>query len=107
MNPSNALISTILKHDAKQTSYKIALLRAINDVALSYPDLRHSTRDIAIPFKLIAEFWLAYYWPFMDASMPVLQGARSRRGEVLRHDLSFRPTLTKLKLEWQALTGTA
>ena len=107
MNPSSALISTILKHDAKQTSYKIALLRAINDIALSYPDLRHSTRDIAVPLRLIAEFWLAYYWPFMDAFTPILQGTRSRRGEVLRHDLSFRPALTELKLEWQMLTGVA
>ena len=107
MNSSSVLISTILKHDTKQTSYKIALLRAINDIALSYPDLRHSTRDIAVPLRLIAEFWLAYYWPFMDAFTPIMQGTRSRRGEVLRHDLSFRPALTELKLEWQMLTGVA
>ncbi|MBN1922090.1 MAG: HIT family protein, partial [Anaerolineae bacterium] len=31
------ILSTILRHDAKVTSYKIALLRAINDVALNYP----------------------------------------------------------------------
>jgi hypothetical protein len=30
------VISTILKHDTKVTSYKIALLRAINDVVLTW-----------------------------------------------------------------------
>ncbi len=38
--PPSSVISTILKHDAKVTSYKIALLRAINDVVLSFPDLQ-------------------------------------------------------------------
>jgi hypothetical protein len=32
---SAEVISTILKHDSKVTSYKIALLRAINDVVLT------------------------------------------------------------------------
>ncbi len=107
MTASSVLISTILRHDAKQTSYKIALLRAVNDVALSYPDLRHSAHDIAVPLRLIAAFWLSYYWSFMDEQNPVLQGARTRRGEVLRHDVSFRPALTDLKQQWRALTGTA
>ncbi|MBW4462157.1 MAG: hypothetical protein KME47_18235 [Nodosilinea sp. WJT8-NPBG4] len=50
------VISTILKHDKKVTSYKIALLRAINDVVLTYPDLRTYEKDVAIPLKLLAEF---------------------------------------------------
>jgi hypothetical protein len=33
------LLATILKHDNKTTSYKIALLRAINDVVLLYPEV--------------------------------------------------------------------
>jgi uracil phosphoribosyltransferase len=32
-------IAAILKHDNKVTSYKIALLRALNDLVLSYPGL--------------------------------------------------------------------
>ncbi|WP_262895335.1 hypothetical protein [Hymenobacter lapidiphilus] len=35
----NQAIATILKHDNKTTSYKIALLRALNDLALLYPSL--------------------------------------------------------------------
>jgi hypothetical protein len=29
-----------LRHDARVTSYKLALIRAINDVVLSFPDAR-------------------------------------------------------------------
>jgi hypothetical protein len=39
------IISTILKHDDKKASYKMALLRAINDVALFFK----STFLIAAP----------------------------------------------------------
>ena len=46
---SDKVISTILKHDTKVTSYKIALLRAINDVVLTYPDLRTYQSDVAVP----------------------------------------------------------
>jgi hypothetical protein len=63
---SDKVISTILKHDTKVTSYKIALLRAINDVVLTYPGLRTYQSDVAVPLKLLAEFWVAYYWPLVD-----------------------------------------
>ncbi len=46
---SDKVISTILKHDTKVTSYKIALLRAINDVVLTYPDLITYQSDVAVP----------------------------------------------------------
>ncbi len=45
---SHRVISTILRHDAKQTSYKIALLRALNDAVLAYPDRRFDGRDVAV-----------------------------------------------------------
>lgn len=79
MEPEN-VISTILKHDNKQTSYKIALLRAINDIALSFPDLRSFDQDVAVPLKLLAQFWVAYYWPFVKPNQPILQGVRATLG---------------------------
>lgn len=62
MSSGSKIISTILKHDTKVTSYKIALLRAINDVVLSFPDLRNLRADVAVPLRLLAQFWVAYYW---------------------------------------------
>ncbi len=66
-------ISTILKHDRKINSHKIALLRAINDVALAFPDVGQADHDVAVPLHLLAQHWVAYYWPFMDAANPIWQ----------------------------------
>ena len=67
-------ISAILRHDSKVTSYKIALLRAINDVVLAYPDVPTRNETVAIPLRLLADRWIAYYWPFADPYAPILQG---------------------------------
>jgi len=102
---SHRVISTILRHDAKQTSYKIALLRALNDAVLAYPDLRFDGRDVAVPLRVLAESWVAYYWPFVSEGAPIDQGVRSRLGERERHDLSFRPHLSELRRQWEAIYG--
>jgi hypothetical protein len=100
-----AVISTILKHDSKVTSYKIALLRAINDVVLAFPDIRNLGCDVAIPLRVLAEFWLAYYWPFVDPDQPILQGPRSFRDGVMRNDMAFRAALSDFRRIWQNTWG--
>jgi hypothetical protein len=60
------VISTILRYDRKVTTYKLALVRAINDVALSFPGLGDKGRDVAVPLPMLAEYWVAYYWPFVE-----------------------------------------
>lgn len=52
---SNQIISTILKHDSKVTSYKIALLRAINDVVLAFPGMTTFNKDVAVPLRVLAQ----------------------------------------------------
>lgn len=99
------MISTILKHDSKQTSYKIALLRAINDVVLSFPDMRSLGLPVAIPLRLLAEFWLAYYWPFVDPTAPILQGPRAQRTGLVSNDMAFRSDLTTFRRVWQEHWG--
>ena len=103
-----SILATILRHDSKQTSYKIALLRAINDVALSFPDVSASSANgasVAVPLRLLAGYWIAYYWPFAHPTTPIYQGARAIRGGVERNDLSFRPSLTQLRREWESVVG--
>ncbi len=102
---AQTILSTILRYDRKVTSYKIALLRAINDVVLAFPDTESAGLAIAVPLRVLAERWVAYYWPFCDPKMPVLQGQRAQRNGVLREDLSFRPQLTLLRQEWETITG--
>lgn len=104
LSPENVL-STILRHDRKVTSYKIALLRAINDVVFAFPGWGRAEQGVAVPLRLLAESWVAYYWPFCDPKQPVLQGHRALRSGVLREDISFRPQLTALRQEWESTTG--
>jgi HNH endonuclease len=108
MSSASIIISTILKHDTKITSYKIALLRAINDVVLSFPDLRSYQKDVAIPLRVLAQYWVAYYWAFVNPVAPILQGQRATLNNQLRNDMSFRPQLTQLRHEWeQIINGTS
>jgi hypothetical protein len=102
---SHRIISTILRHDNKQTSYKIALLRALNDVVLAYPDVRSDAGDVAVPLRKLAESWVAYYWPFVAPGRPIDQGVRALRGGVVRNDLAFRPHLTELRRAWEVIYG--
>ncbi|GGF27473.1 hypothetical protein [Hymenobacter cavernae] len=95
------VIATILKHDTKTTSYKMALLRAINDVVLMYPDMARKGQAVAVPLSRIATLWAAYYWPFVDEQLPIYQKARSVVNGQLQNDISFRPALSRLRLQWQ------
>ena len=99
--PAGSEISTILRHDSKQTSYKIALLRSINDVVLNYPDLDARGRDVAVPLLTLAERWMAYYWPFVQPGAPVYQGHRGALKGKMRNDIAFRPALTHLRSLWE------
>ncbi|PQV65268.1 HNH endonuclease [Abditibacterium utsteinense] len=99
-------IGTILKHDKKITTYKMALVRAINDVVLSFPDVAHKEHAVAVPLRMLAEFWLAYYWPFANANTPIIQGQTPLRDGVTRNDMSFRPVLEQLREQWEAVIKT-
>jgi len=93
----NQLLSTILRHEQKQNSYKIALVRAINDVVLNYP-LVNCTKNVAIPLRLLADKWIAYFWPFVDKDAAVKQGTAAKN----KNDISFRPELTELRSLWES-----
>lgn len=106
-SPAGSAISAVLRHDDKQTSYKIALLRAINDVALAFPDMHTLGRDVAIPLRALADAWIGYYWPFIDPHAPIYQGPRARRGETLRNDMGFRPALSELRAQFAREHGVS
>lgn len=95
------LIATILRHDRKTASYKIALIRCLNDLALGYAHLGDTNRCLAVPLKSLAAFWVAYYWPFVSPANPIQQGIHPPD----RQDISFRPALTRLRQAWERLIG--
>lgn len=96
-NSVNQLLSTILRHDRKQNSYKIALVRAINDVVLNYPFVS-SSKDVAIPLRLLADKWIAYFWPFVSQEEAIRQGNAAKD----KNDISFRPELSQLRSLWES-----
>lgn len=98
---AGTLIATILRHDRKVASYKIALIRSINDVVIGFPHIRKDSTPIAIPLRTLARFWVAYYWPFVNSSQGILQGQHSSGKE----DISFRPALVHLREEWEKIAG--
>ncbi len=100
---AGTLIATILRHDRKVASYKIALIRSINDVVMGFPQIGRGSASIAIPLRTLARFWVAYYWPFVNPQQAILQGQRSPGKE----DISFRPALTHLREEWEKIVGTS
>lgn len=93
------LIANILRHDSRTASYKLALIRSLGDVALGFPHLGGSNARIAIPLRVLAEFWVGYYWPFMDPSYPILQAHHAAN----KQDVSFRLALTELRRQWAEL----
>ncbi len=51
---AGTLIATILRHDKKVASYKIALIRSINDVVIGFPNIGLQASAIAIPPKTLS-----------------------------------------------------
>ncbi|MDP9457443.1 MAG: hypothetical protein CYG60_03020 [Actinobacteria bacterium] len=107
MSLAAQVVGSILKHDRKVNSYKLALIRSINDVVLSYPDLADGGKDVAVPVRRLAQYWVAYYWPFTDRRNPIFQGPRAARGATLANDMAFRPALTNLKDLWEDRFGAS
>ena len=97
MSLAARVVGSILKHDKKVNSYKLALIRSINDVVLSYPGLADGGADVAVPIRRLAQYWVAYYWPFVNRRSPIFQGPRAVRGGTLANDMAFRPALTALR----------
>lgn len=95
------LIQSILRHDKKLNTFKLALIRALNDTALNFAAVRGKGHGIAVPLRTLAQWWMGYYWPFMDSEHPIMQGPRMTRAGVVRQDVAFRKALTELKELWR------
>ncbi len=72
-------IQAVLSQDKKVATYKLALVRALCDVALTQP---HRVRwrpdgQVAVPFTAVAERWVGYYWRLFEGEgfLPQTAGA--------------------------------
>ncbi|WP_084051111.1 hypothetical protein [Deinococcus hopiensis] len=103
MAEGQALLASLLLHEAKTNSYKFALIHALNDLALEY--LLEATGNVAVPLRRVAQRWLVFSRGLVGGS-PVYQGARAQRDGTVRQDVSFRAELTRLREAWDALPYT-
>ena len=90
-------IEGVLNRDRKFATYKLALFRALCEIALTRHHLAKWRPDgsVAIPVLDIAERWIYYYWPlFEDESVFIPQMRGESQGGV--HPVAFRPLLQQL-----------
>jgi SAM-dependent methyltransferase len=78
-------IEGILNRDRKVATYKLALFRALAEIATQEPRVVSWCSDgrVAVPLLSVAEKWLLYYWPIFasDRFVPQSQdeGANAKR----------------------------
>lgn len=89
-------IEGILNRDQKVATYKLALFRALGELATQEPRIASWRPDgqVGIPLRRIAEKWLGYYWPIFAAQRFIPQSASEGSGST-RH-LMFRQSMTEL-----------
>ena len=80
-------IEAILNRDRKVATYKLALCRALAELAMQEPRVADWRPDqqVAVPVRRIAEKWLRYYWPLFaaDTPLPQIQGEGRAGGKPL------------------------
>ena len=96
-------IESVLNKDRKVATYKLALFRALAELAMTNYNLAIWRRDgnVALPIENIAEKWIEYYWPIFESKkfIPQIQ-AESENGK----PIAFRALLSSL-IESSKLTG--
>jgi hypothetical protein len=87
-------IEGILNRDQKVATYKLALFRALSELATQEPRIAawHPEGRVGIPIRRIAEKWLGYYWPIFASERYIPQsnaeGAGSTKQLMFRQPMS-------------------
>jgi len=101
-------IETIIRRDRKDATYKLALLRALCDIAQTeycratwLPD-----GNVNVPLGLVAEKWLEYYWPIIEQDgSGEIAVIPQKRGREIRKPIAFRKAMRALISFYQAHGG--
>lgn len=86
----------VLNNDKKDSTYKLALIRALADIATQN---HHRVRwdlgaDVGVPMDLIIDRWIAYYWPLIESDRFVPQ--RQSEEPNKKGQIKFRDSLLSL-----------
>ena len=76
------LVESILNRDKKDSTYKLALFRALAEIAQTQNHLAaYSTEGkVKIPVQSIADKWMLYYWPIFESNTFISQRTGEQRG---------------------------
>ncbi len=105
--PLDLVESVLSQREPKVATYKLALVRALVDIALTQPRTARWTDDgrVGIPIRAVAERWIAYYWPLFASSefLPQMNGEQRAR----EHRLAFTRPLQALIREYPGASSLA
>ena len=92
-------IESIITRDHKTATYKLALLRALSEIAVtSWREVQwESDGRASVSVGSLAERWIRYYWPFVDQPQPVPQ--------LGKRPMAFQELLRRLADESRSATG--
>jgi len=100
-------IEAVLRQDRKVASYKLALMRALTDVATNRARIVRWCDDgrVAVPMDDVAELWIEYYWPLFASGtfLPQMNGEAEARA----HKLGFARELEALIRRFSRAGGLA
>ena len=76
------LVESILNCDKKDATYKLALFRALAEIAQTQNHLAAYTPNgkVKIPVQSIADKWILYYWPLFESEVFICQRTAEARG---------------------------
>jgi SAM-dependent methyltransferase/SOS-response transcriptional repressor LexA len=96
------LVEGILNRDKKVATYKLALFRALAEIAQTQHHLATFTAGdkVLVPLSAVAEKWILYYWPIFASDTMILQGTSSQRS-----DVAIRPSLNALIEHYRSVGG--
>jgi SAM-dependent methyltransferase len=99
-------IEGVLNRDRKVATYKLALFRALCDIALTNYHLAEWRPDgsVGIPVRAIAERWIYYYWPLFEGSVKFIPQIRGE-SRTCEKPVAFRGLLENLIASYQSCGG--
>ncbi len=100
-------IEAVLQRDRKSSTYKLALLRALTEIATTQARIVRWLPDgrVGVPAAAIADLWLEYYWQLFDS--PVFLPQAGGEAKARAHKLAFAHQLDTLRAEFKGAGGLA
>jgi hypothetical protein len=98
-------IESIINRDRKTATYKLALLKALCDIAMVETNTVSWDKQgyVHIPVASVVRKWIEYYWPLVSAEQFIPQ----TRGEheAYQKQIAFRSALRELAARYEGLGG--